>query len=155
MKQSGVFMWRCFPLHLNSMFHSFSNFVRRCSPWLTQRYLHDLHAKKNVPIASCAIAICWLVTAVVNMVRRTQLGRAFCCFFFGSSFQKARNCRCRSHEGSLSSSLVGFWCPLARKVDTTCETEFLIELSAMEALDFRKNLPSRRAMAKAPMSWIF
>ena len=143
-----------FPFVWNSMFRSLSVLVRRCSPGLICRYSHDLHAKKKAPIASWAIAFCRVVTAAVTMVERTQLGRAFCCFFLGSSFRKALNCRCKIQEGSLSSSFVGFCRPFARKVETTCEMECLTVLSATVALIFLANLPLRKAMANAPTRWI-
>ena len=57
--------------------------VRRFSSGrLVWRYSQDLMAKKKAPVASWAIAMFSAEVFLVASCRRTQAGRAFCCFAF-------------------------------------------------------------------------
>ena len=111
--EEGVITSR--PFLKKRMFRRQRSLVRLCSFWGTFRYSQNLHAKKKAPIVNCAIARSISVTCRFAISARTKMGRAFCCFCFGSSFRKARNCLDKRTLSSLSLSLVGFFLPVVRK----------------------------------------
>ena len=92
-------------------------------------YSQDLQAKKYAPIASSLIATWVSENLILASSRRTTAGRAFCCFFFGSSFLKDRRSLDRNLPSSPSLSLEGFGRLFSRKVCATCAMIFRTVLS--------------------------
>ena len=74
------------PLSWKEIFCSVRHFVCLSLAFDTFKYSHDLHAKKKAPRLSCVVARCILVLSfIVAMAERMQMGMAFCGFSFGSS----------------------------------------------------------------------
>ena len=122
------------------------------SAWGTDKYSQDRIAQKKAPIPSCPTALSVSVSFLLYIITKTWAGRAFCCFGLGSLLRKARKSLDKTLPRSPSSSFVGFDLPLSLKDEETLETAPLTVPSARVPSDGRENLPSRRAMAKAPMS---
>ena len=121
----------------------------------TFRYSQDLQAKKYAPIASSMVATWVSENLILASSRRTTAGRAFCCFFFGSSFLKDRRSLDRNLPSSPSLSLEGFGRLFSRKVCATCVMVFQTVLSTKVPRVLGEKRPWRRAIAKAPSSLIF
>ena len=120
--------------------------------WGTNKYSQDHITQTKAPIPSCSIALLVLVSFLLYIITKTWAGRAFCCFGLGSLLRKARKSLDRTLPRSLLSSFVGLDLPLSLKDKETLETALLTVPSARVPSDCRENLPSRIAMAKAPMS---
>ena len=111
-------------------------------------------AQKKAPIPSCPMALWVSVSCFLCIIISTWAGRAFYCLGFGSLFLKARKSRDRTLPSSPSSSLVGLTLPFSLKDVDTFEVALLTVPSARGPSCCLENLPSRIAMAKAPMSLI-
>lgn len=135
-QRADVFNCRMFVLHFSA-----------CD---TFRYLHDWHGKKNTSFGSSQIALLLSVVCSCAISLRTPMDRAFCCTEFGSSFLNVQYWHDRGLLSLPSLSRVGFSLPCSLKVNATNEMEIWIMLSARVSWDNPKNLPSWRAMAKAP-----
>ena len=133
------------------MFPIVRTLVLLCCDLETWRYSHDLHAKNQPAMESWDIAARVSVDWLSAIAARTQCGRAFCCFFLGSSFLSPRYCRCKRNPVSKSSSFVGFPCPFSLKVETRALMVFWIVVEARGLSDFDEYSRRRNAMAKAPM----
>jgi hypothetical protein len=116
----------------------------------TFEYLHDLQAKKAVPMVSCVNDLLVSVTWRYANSLSTEKGRAFCSFFLGSSFLKAQNCCNKRMLSSLSASFVGFYLHNDQKA---CSTLNMVPLTVSSAsvLDLEsENFPLLTTMANAP-----
>ena len=126
------------------------------SAWGTHKLLYTLQAKKNPPMASCAVACCTSVASIWDSSFRMQHGKAFCCFAGGSLLLYALNCLEKIIESSPSSLREGFPLSLSLKVAATYEMAFQIVLSDKVSYDGPENRASCMAWVNPPstlMRW--
>ena len=117
------------------------------SAWGTHKLLYNLQAKKNPPMASCAVARCTSVASIWDSSFRMQHGKAFCCFAGGSLLLYALNCLEKIIESSPSSLREGFPLSLSLKVAATYEMAFQIVLSD-------KTRFHMRSLRIVPLAWL-
>ncbi len=112
-KFSSADEWsRMLPPLMKAIFQGQSCFVCCCSAFITLQYSYDCMAQKWGAAASSPIACC----NSVDLARKTQTGKAFCCFSLGLSFLYDLSCHCRSWFMLRSASLWRSSCSFSIKV---------------------------------------
>jgi hypothetical protein len=132
---------RMLPPIMKAIFQRQSCFVCCCSALVTLQYLHDRMAQKWAAAASYPIACRNSVDLEERMRRRTQTGKAFCCFSLGSSFLYDLICPCRSQLTLCSASLWGSSRSFSLKAAATALMAFETVHIARGPSPCRKNCP--------------
>ena len=103
-------------------------------PPFTAKYSQLRIPKKNAPVASCPSAMSMGVNLFPNNVRKTDRGRAFCCFPDGSSSMYPCTCLVKNSEKFLSGSRGWSARKFVLKAARTCVTVALTVFP--ESMDF-------------------